>query len=83
LGAAVALAALDGELDGPDAGLRALDALAAAADRFQPALVVRAHLLDVAGRTEAAADCYRRAIALTTAPALAEHLNSRLRKVGG
>jgi len=83
LGAAVALAALDGELDGPDAGLRALDALAAAADRFQPALVVRAHLLDVGGRTAAAADCYRRAIALTTAPALIEHLNRRLRKAGG
>jgi len=83
LGAAVALAALDGELDGPDAGLRALDALAAAADRFQPALVVRAHLLDVGGRTAAAADCYRRAIALTTAPALAEHLSRRLREAGG
>jgi len=83
LGAAVALAALDGELDGPDAGLRALDALAAAADRFQPALVVRAHLLDVAGRTAAVADCYRRAIALTTAPALAEHLSRRLREAGG
>ena len=42
-------------LDGPAAGLRALDALAdPAVDRFQPALAVRAHLLDVAGRTEAA-----------------------------
>ena len=79
LGASVALAALDGELDGPEAGLRALDELGAAAARFQPAVVVRAHLLDVAGRPEAAADCYRRAIGLTPAPAVAAYLGRRLR----
>ena len=79
LGASVALAALDGELEGPEAGLRALDALGAAAARFQPAVVVRAHLLDVAGCPEAAADCYRRAIALTRAPAVAAYLGRRLR----
>ena len=38
LGAAVALAAVDGEIDGPDAGLRALDAIDdPAVERFQPA----------------------------------------------
>ena len=37
----------------------------------------------VAGPRQAAADCYRRAIALTTAPALAEHLSRRLREAGG
>ena len=46
LGAAVALAAVDGEIDGPDAGLRALDAIDdPAVDRFQPAWTTRAHLL--------------------------------------
>jgi RNA polymerase sigma-70 factor (ECF subfamily) len=79
LGAAVALAALDGELDGPQAGLRALDGLGAAIDQFQPAVAVRAHLLAAAGRDEAAADCYRHAIALTSAPAVAKFLEGRLR----
>jgi RNA polymerase sigma-70 factor (ECF subfamily) len=79
LGAGVALAALDGELDGPEVGLRALDALGPGVEHFQPALVVRAHLLDVAGRSDAAGDCYRRAIALTSAPAVAKYLSERLR----
>jgi predicted RNA polymerase sigma factor len=48
-------------------------------EHFQPALVVRAHLLDVTGRSDAAADCYRRAIALTSAPAVAKYLDERLR----
>ena len=49
LGAAVALAAVEGQIDGPDAGLRALDAVAdTAVDRLQPAWSTRAHLL--AGR---------------------------------
>jgi predicted RNA polymerase sigma factor len=79
LGAAVALAALDGELEGPDAGLRALDGLGGAIDQFQPAVAVRAHLFAVAGREDAAADCYRQAIALTSAPAVAKFLEGRLR----
>ena len=52
LGAAVALAAVDGEIDGPDAGLRALDAIDdPAVERFQPAWSTRAHLLAAAGRS--------------------------------
>jgi predicted RNA polymerase sigma factor len=80
LGAAVASAAVDGEIDGPDAGLRALDAIDdPAVDRFQPALATRAHLLTEAGRTAEAADAYRRAIELTADPSVAEYLSWRLR----
>lgn len=80
LGAGVALAALDGELDGPEAGLRTLDDYGRALDGFQPAAVVRAHLLAVAGCSEQAADWYRRAIELTSAPWVADYLHERLRK---
>jgi predicted RNA polymerase sigma factor len=84
LGAAVALAAVDGEIDGPDAGLRALDAITdASAERFQPAWTTRGHLLAKAGCTDAAADAYRRAIALTTDPAVSEYLSRRLRQMSG
>jgi predicted RNA polymerase sigma factor len=79
LGARVALAALDGEIDGPVAGLRSLDDLDAV--RFQPALVVRAHLLATAGRNHEAAAAYRSAIALTADPAVAGYLSRRLRDV--
>ena len=66
LGAAVAAAAAAGEIDGPRAGLGDLDAITdPAVDRFQPAWVTRAHLLATAGRTDEAADAYRRAIELT------------------
>jgi predicted RNA polymerase sigma factor len=79
LGAAVALAAVDGEVDGPDAGLRALDAISdPAARRFQPAWTTRAHLLTLAGRPDAAAEAYRRAIDLTTDSAVADYLRIRL-----
>lgn len=51
LGAAVALAALDGEIDGADAGLRTLATITdRSAGAFQPAWVTRAHLLAEAGR---------------------------------
>lgn len=80
LGAAVAAAAVDGEIDGPDAGLRALDGIDdPAVDRFQPAWTTRAHLLAEAGRAAEAADAYRRAIELTTDPGVAEYLFQRLR----
>jgi RNA polymerase sigma-70 factor, ECF subfamily len=79
LGARVALAALDGAIDGPSAGLRALDGLhGLGADRFQPAWAVRAHLLDGAGRTDEAAAALRRAIELATDPAVVAHLRKRL-----
>jgi predicted RNA polymerase sigma factor len=80
LGAAVASAALDGEIDGPDAGLRALNAIDdPAVERFQPAWATRAHLLRQAGRAAEAADAYRRAIELTADPRVAEYLLRRLR----
>jgi RNA polymerase sigma-70 factor (ECF subfamily) len=80
LGAVVALAAVDGQIDGPDAGLRALDAIDdRAVERFQPAWATRAHLLAQAGRPGPAAEAYRTAIALTTDPGVAEYLRDRLR----
>jgi RNA polymerase sigma-70 factor (ECF subfamily) len=79
LGATVALAAVDGKVDGPDAGLRTLDAITdPAAHRFQPAWTTRAHLLTRAGRPAAAAKAYQRAIDLTTDSAVADYLRSRL-----
>jgi RNA polymerase sigma-70 factor (ECF subfamily) len=84
LGAAVASAAIDAELDGPDAGLRALDAITdPAVERFQPAWTTRAHLLAQAGRAAQAADAYRRAIELTTDGRVVEYLLQRLRYVSG
>jgi predicted RNA polymerase sigma factor len=80
LGAAVASAAVDGEVDGPDAGLRALDAITdPAVERFQPAWATRAHLLAEAGRAADAAEAYRRAIELTADPGAADFLSRRLR----
>jgi predicted RNA polymerase sigma factor len=83
LGAAVALAALDGELDGPEAGLRSLDANGAAIADFQPAVVVRAHLLAAAGRWHDAVTSYRHAIELTSSSWVAEYLERRLRSGPG
>lgn len=78
LGALVSLAAVIGELDGPEAGLAALDRIdAAAAEHFQPAWATRAHLLAQAGRREDAAAAYDRAIALTTDPAVRSYLADR------
>src|SRR3954447_3654639 len=82
LGAAVASAAVDGEIDGPDAGLRALDAIGdPAVERFQPAWTTRAYLLAEAGRVADAAEAYRRAIELTDDTGLAGHLLRRLQTV--
>ncbi|MDT5324318.1 MAG: hypothetical protein QOF25_1470 [Mycobacterium sp.] len=82
LGAEVALAALDGEIDGPAAGLQALDAVTdPAVERFQPAWAVRAHLLAKAGRVDEAARGYRRAIEATSDPGVAEYLARCLRSL--
>jgi RNA polymerase sigma-70 factor (ECF subfamily) len=79
LGAAVASAAVEGQIDGPDAGLRVLDGIAdPAVERFQPAWSTRAHLLAEAGRAEAAADAYRTAIELSTDRRVADHLREQL-----
>ena len=77
LGAAVALAAVDGETDGPAAGLRALDNIDRLAD-FQPAWATRAHLLSRLGRRDDAANAYRRAIELTADPGVRQYLTAKL-----
>lgn len=82
LGAAVACAAVDGQVEGPEAGLRALDAIRdTAVDRFQPAWSTRAHLLAELGRTADAAAAYRRAIDLTTDSGVANYLLRRIQKL--
>jgi RNA polymerase sigma-70 factor (ECF subfamily) len=69
LGSGVALAAVTAEVDGPAAGLAALDELMTEAGeqarRFQPAKAVRAHLLERLGRREEAVAAYESAISLT------------------
>jgi predicted RNA polymerase sigma factor len=79
LGGAVALAAVDAELDGPDAGLQTLDAITdPAVQRFQPAWTTRAHLQAQAGRLDEARSAYRRAIELTKDRGVADYLHDRL-----
>ena len=78
LGGSVSRAAVLAEVDGPEAGLSALDALDADSKRlsaFQPAWVLRAHLLTRVGRTEEAAAARRRALDLTTDPAERAYLS--------
>jgi RNA polymerase sigma-70 factor (ECF subfamily) len=78
LGSSVALAAVTAEVDGPAAGLAALDALLSQAGErarlFQPAKAARAHLLDRLGRQEEAAEAYGSAISLTHDPAERQYL---------
>jgi RNA polymerase sigma-70 factor (ECF subfamily) len=87
LGSSVALAAVTAEVDGPAAGLAALDALLAeagpAARRFQPARAARAHLLDRLGRAEEAVAAYDSAISLTHDPAERRYLEDRRDQAGG
>ena len=79
LGAAVALAAIDAEIDGPKAGLATLDAITdPALQRFQPAWTTRAHLLARAQRFDEARSAYRRAIELTNDRGVADYLRGRL-----
>jgi len=81
LGSGVALAAVTAEVDGPAAGLAALDAVAAEAGqdarRFQPAKATRAHLLDRLGRQEEAVAAYESAISLTHDTAERQYLEHR------
>ena len=80
LGAAVAAAAVEGEVDGPEAGLRRLASIdGPAAGRFQPFWATKGHLLAEAGRPAEAAKAFRRAIELTTDPGVADYLFWRLR----
>jgi predicted RNA polymerase sigma factor len=86
LGSGVALAAVTAEVDGPAAGLAALDALLAEAGepagRFQPARATRAHLLDRLGRTAEAVAAYDSAISLTHDTAERQYLEQRRARVG-
>ncbi|MDR3659920.1 MAG: RNA polymerase subunit sigma-70 [Mycobacterium sp.] len=83
LGAQVALAGLDADIDGPEAGLRALDRIGTAEiGSFQPAWALRAHLLATMGKLGRAAAAYRRAIELTPDAGVAEYLRRQLRGIG-
>ena len=78
LGGSVSRAAVLAEVHGPEAGLSALDALDADSKRlsaFQPAWVLRAHLLTRLGRDLEAAAARRRALDLTTDPAERAYLS--------
>jgi RNA polymerase sigma-70 factor (ECF subfamily) len=81
LGSGIALAAVTAEVDGPAAGLAALDALLAEAGppgrRFQPAQATRAHLLDRLGRKQEAVAAYDSAISLTHDTAERQYLEHR------
>jgi RNA polymerase sigma-70 factor, ECF subfamily len=66
-------------VDGPVAGLAALDAIEdPAIQRFQPFWSTRAHLLSAVGRDEEARAAYGRAVELTTDPGVADYLRDKL-----
>jgi RNA polymerase sigma-70 factor (ECF subfamily) len=74
---------VQGRVEGPAAGLAALDAIAdVAVQRFQPAWATRAHLLAEGGRREEAVRAYERAISLTTDVAARRYLEGRCANVG-
>jgi RNA polymerase sigma-70 factor (ECF subfamily) len=81
LGGDVAMAAVVAEIDGPVAGLAALDAVVDAAGeqgrRFQPARATRAHLLERLGRADEAVAAYDAAIDLTHDIAERQYLQHR------
>ncbi len=85
LGARVAYAAAVGRVEGAQAGLDMLDAITDdAAQRFQPTWATRAHLLEDAGHSAAAAEAYQRAISLTTEIGARRYLEERrARLLGG
>jgi RNA polymerase sigma-70 factor (ECF subfamily) len=83
VGATVARAAAVGEALGPEAGLAALDTVAAAdRARYQPFWATRAHLLAAAGRGAEAAEAHDRALALTADPATRAFLAARRAALG-
>jgi predicted RNA polymerase sigma factor len=86
LGSGVALAAVIAEVEGPAAGLSALDAVledgGQHARRFQPARATRAHLLDRLGRSEEAVAAYDGAIDLTHDTAERQYLRQRRDSAG-
>ena len=66
-----------GEVDGPLAGLRALDGLDAALDAHHRLDAVRAHLQERAGRDQEAHASYLRAARRTTSTAERDHLTKK------
>jgi RNA polymerase sigma-70 factor (ECF subfamily) len=87
LGSGVALAAVTAEVDGPAAGLAALDGLLAEAgqqaNRFQPAKATRAHLLDRLGREQEAVAAFDSAISLTHDTPERQYLEHRRDRASG
>jgi predicted RNA polymerase sigma factor len=87
LGGGVAFAAVAAEVEGPAAGLAALDAVLQEAGqrgrRFQPARATRAHLLGRLGRSEEAVAAYDGAIDLTHDAAERQYLRARRDGVSG
>ena len=82
LGAAVAAAAVDGQVEGAEAGLHSLAGIdEPGVERFQPFWTTRAHLLAQMGRAEEAAAAFRRAIELTADQGVIEYLLRCLREV--
>jgi RNA polymerase sigma-70 factor (ECF subfamily) len=71
-----------GMRDGPDAGLALLDELAPRLGRYRLLPAARADLLARAGRPDAAASCYRTALALTDVPAERAQLERRSAELG-
>ena len=85
LGARVALAAVIGRVDSPEAGLAALDAMGAGPDspalkRFQPFHAARAELLARSDRIRETAEEFKAAASLTGEPEVREYL---LRRAAG
>lgn len=77
LGAAVSLAAVDGEIQGPETGLVVLGEINdPAVEAFQPYWATRAYLLARVGENKAAADAYSRAITLTVDDDVRDYLVS-------
>ena len=72
-----------GMADGPAAGLAVLDSVAEQLDGNYRVDAVRAHLLELAGDTEAARDHYRAAAARTTSLPEQRHLTKRAARLRG
>jgi RNA polymerase sigma-70 factor (ECF subfamily) len=75
LGSRIGYAAAVAEANGPEAGMKLLESVAAeSVSAYQPYWAVRAHLLQKLGKTAEASDAYDRAIGLAEDPAVKEFL---------
>jgi predicted RNA polymerase sigma factor len=78
LGARTGYAAAIAEMNGPEVGIELLDDIEAeAVSDYQPYWAVRAHLLQMLGKTAEASAAYDRAIGLSEDPAVREFLLQR------